>query len=741
MNRDTGLRGFYRLDVDSRLNALTDGGFLTPDDAALLRSGRPLLPVATADRMIENVVGTFGLPLAVATNFRVNDLDYLVPMVVEEPSIVAGSSAAARIARAGGGFKTEAGESLLAGQVQLVGLLDADKAVHELLVRKAALLEAANAVHPRLVRRGGGARDIELYKYLLPDGRWTIVLHVLVDTCDAMGANLVNTICERLAPEIEALCGGRAVLRILSNFADRSLVTAEVTIPVQQLATDDFGGERVRNGIIVATQVALVDVHRAVTHNKGIMNGVDAVAIATGNDWRAIEAAAHAWAARDGTYRSLSAWTATPDGDLHGRLQLPLKVGTVGGSLGTNPGAAVGLRIAGVANAAELAGLMAAVGLAQNFAALRALVTHGIQKGHMSLHARSVVTAAGVPAEHFDTVVRDLVDSGDVKEWKAREIAQRIVAERLTDPDADLSRGGRGAAAGKVILLGEHAVVYGRHALALPLPDAVAARVAPCDGALRVIVVEDGKRTPLAAGNGLGELVKLVRRELGIPGEGHVVEIETRIPAGMGLGASAAFAVAIIRAFADLEGLRLDDRVVDALAFECEKLAHGTPSGIDNNLATYAEPVLYSRGHETRTRPIELACVPPIIVAASGLPGITREQVEGVRRRRERMPALYDTIFDEIDEITRAGAAALLEADYEMLGALMNVCHGYLNAIEVSTPELEGMIAIARSAGAAGAKLTGAGGGGSIVALCPGREDEVAHAMKEAGYKIIRMRT
>jgi len=740
VNRESGLSGFYRLDVNSRLDALVNGGLLTPEDAALLRSGRPLLPVPIADRMIENVVGTFGLPFAVATNFRVNDRDYLVPMVVEEPSIVAGSSAAASIARSAGGFRVESGESLLVGQIQVVGLLDPDKAVQALLAHKPALVEAANAVHPRLVERGGGVEDIEFYKYRLPDGRWTIVLHLLVDTRDAMGANLVNTMCERVAPEIEEFCGGRAVLRILSNFADRSLVTAEVTIPVRFLATGDFSGERVRDGVVVATQIAFADVHRAVTHNKGVMNGIDAVAIATGNDWRAIEAAAHAWAARSGTYRSLSEWTATPDGDLRGRLQMPLKVGTVGGSLRANPGANIGLRIAGAGSAAELAGLMAAVGLAQNFAALRALVTHGIQKGHMSLHARSVAAAAGVPAEHFDTVVRDLVDSGDIKEWKAREIAERIAAMGPAQPASDFSGGGRGTAAGKVILLGEHAVVYGRHALALPLPDAVLARVVPCDGALRVAVVEDGNRVPVTADQGLRELVRLVCRELGVPDAGYAVEIETRIPAGMGLGASAAFAVAIIRAFADLKGLALDNRDVDALAFECEKLAHGTPSGIDNNLATYAEPVLYSKGHETRTKPIDLAGMPPMIVAASGVPGMTRDQVDGVRRRRERMPALYDTIFDEIDEISRAGAVALLEGDYETLGALMNVCHGYLNAIEVSTPELERMIAIARSAGAVGAKLTGAGGGGSIVALCPGREDDVARALNDAGYTIIRMR-
>lgn len=736
MKRDSRLRGLHRLDTAARIDALVEGGFLTLDDAALLKGGRPLLPVGTANRMVENVIGSFGLPFAVATNFRVNGTDYLVPMVVEEPSIVAGLSAAARIARPAGGFRAATGESLLAGQIQLVGILEPDEIVQGLAARKAALLEAANAVHPRLVERGGGVRDIEFYKYRLADGRWTIVLHVLVDTCDAMGANLVNTICERVAPEVESLSGGHAILRILSNFADRSLVTAEVSIPAEQLASGDFSGERVRDGVVVATQIAMADVHRAVTHNKGIMNGIDAVAIATGNDWRAIEAAAHAWAVRQGAYRSLTEWTATPAGELHGRLCLPLKVGIVGGSLRANPGVELGLRIAGAGSAAELAGLMAAVGLAQNFAALRALVTDGIQKGHMSLHARSVAAAADVPAEHFDAVVRGLIDGGDIKVWKARE----LVRELASSPQAaELQDAGKGSAAGKVILLGEHAVVYGKHALALPLPDAVVARIAPRDGGLQLVVIEGGARTRLEPGHALEGLVELVRGRLGIADDGYSVEVETRIPPGMGLGASAAFAVAIIRAFANLKGLDLDAREVDAIAFECEKLAHGTPSGIDNNLATYAEPVLYSKGRDTRTRPIELAISPPMVVATSAVRGITRDMVEGVRRRRERLPALYDTIFDEIDEISRAGAVALADSDYETLGALMNVCQGLLNAIEVSTPELEKMVAIARSAGAIGAKLTGAGGGGSIVALCPGREDEVARALLDAGYSIIRM--
>ncbi|NOX70121.1 MAG: hydroxymethylglutaryl-CoA reductase, degradative [Gammaproteobacteria bacterium] len=747
MLTDSCIPGFYRLSVSERINALAELGVISPQEVRALQGGSHLLTLDTAEKMIENVVGIFGLPFAVAPNFLINGRECVVPMVVEEPSIVAGVSGAAKMARAGGGFQAEQIESLLAGQIQLIDIDEVDTVIQMLVGHKDSLLDQANTLQPRLVARGGGARDIEFFKYRLADGQWTVVLHILVDTCDAMGANIVNSVCESIAPAIESLSGGRAVLKILSNLAERSLATARVVMPLANLATDNLSGEEVRDRIVVATRLAEVNPYRAATHNKGIMNGVDAVAIATGNDWRAIEAAAHAYAVKKGAYRSLSRWSIAANGDLAGWLQMPIKIGIVGGSLQANPGVALGLRIAAANSATELACMMVAVGLAQNFAALRALATDGIQKGHMGLHARSVAASVGVAAEHFDAVVAKMIESGDVKAWKAEELAAEFhsaVARDEADSAGQWAAASVGVAAGKVILLGEHAAVYDKHVLALPLPDAVTARVLEQESATRLILHEQNVVTEVnlseSGASGIAAALALIMRRLKT-GERHfAVRIESRIPVAMGLGASASFAVAIIRGFDALLNLGMHNRDVDQLAFDCEKLAHGTPSGIDNNLATYGQPVLFSKSRATRTKPIDLAEAPPIVIAASGVHGSTLEQVQGVRARHARHPALYDTIFDEIDEMSIAGAAALRRCDYDALGSLMNVCHGLLNAIEVSTPELEKLVQIARQHGATGAKLTGAGGGGSIVALCPGCEKDVAAALRTAGCQIIRLK-
>jgi len=740
---DSRLPGFYRMSIDERLSLLVARGVISGEDAKSLASGQQVLTRDTADKMIENVIGVFGLPFAIAPNFRINGCDRLVPMVVEEPSIVAGISGAAKIARECGGFTASLDESLLIGQIQVARIGDPGAAIASLHACKDELARLANVAQPNLFARGGGVRDIEFFRHRLPDGRWTIVLHLLVDTCDAMGANLVNTICEALATRIESICGGTVVLRILSNLADRSLVTAQVRLPLSQLASAGSSGEQVRDGIVLATALAETDPYRAATHNKGIMNGIDAVAIATGNDWRAIEAGAHAYAARAGGYRSLSRWSVAGDGGLHGELSMPLKVGTAGGALRTNPGASLGLEIAAAASARDLACLMGAVGLAQNFAALRALVTDGIQRGHMSLHARSVAAGAGVRPEHFERVVQGLIASGDIKSRKASELIAALETGGAPANGAAPAPGAAiGTAFGKVILLGEHAVVYDRHALALPLARAVTAEVVETADATRITMPDWNLAQDVETRNpddGAASILALIMRHLDVGKRHFDVRIRARIPAAMGLGASAAMAVAMIRAFDRLLHLDLDNRAVDRLAFECEKLAHGTPSGIDNNIATYGEPVLYTRSSATRTKPIQLAETPPVVIASSGERGITRDQVAGVRARHTRNTTLYDTIFAEIDELSIAGAVALRERDYGTLGAMMNVCHGFLNAIEVSTPTLEKMIGIARSAGALGAKLTGAGGGGSIVALCPGTRESVMSALETAGYPVIAL--
>lgn len=710
--------GFYRLSVAERIDELLRLGWLDAPDAAALHAGSHVLKPHAADRIIENVIGSFGLPFAIAPNFLVNGREYIVPLVVEEPSIVAALSGAAQLARSTGGFTAECDESLLIGQVHLCDLEDTASASAGILAAKETLLALANEVHPRLSQRGGGVRDIEVRELLLADDASSLAIHVLVDTCDAMGANLVNQICESLAPALVEICGGSAAMSILSNLADRSIVTARVEYGLGELAPSEAEATVIRDAIVRADRIAHADPYRAATHNKGIMNGIDALAIATGNDWRAIEAGAHAFAAKHGQYRPLSQWSVGAAGELLGEIRLPLKPGVVGGTLEANAAAAIGLKLCNVESARELAMLMASVGLAQNFAAIRALATSGIQKGHMRLHARSVAAAAGVPDTLFDEVVTELVATGEIKDWKARELLAAKTASSAID--------GSAGAAGKVILLGEHAVVYGKHAVALPIPDAVAAHVT-------------GHPVAGPWSEHVGRATAVIGKELGVDVAGLGIELHSRLPAAMGLGSSAAIAVAMVRALATHFNQELDATRVNAIAFECEKLAHGTPSGLDNSVATFATPMLFRNGESPEVSPIELAELPPVVIACSGTRGMTADQVAGVRQRRERSPERYDAIFGEIDALSLQGASYLEAADYARLGALMNICHGLLNAIEVSTPELESMVAIARAAGACGAKLTGAGGGGSIVALCPGAEDSVESALQSMGYFTVRL--
>jgi hydroxymethylglutaryl-CoA reductase len=381
---DDGSRisGFYRLSIADRRDRLQ-----LAEAARLLDGGG--LDIETADLMVENVLGVYGLPFAVALNFQVNGRDLLVPMVIEEPSVVAAASNAARLARAGGGFHASADPPVMTAQVQLVGVPDPDTAAGRILAERDALLaDAARRAH-RLCQRGGGPRDLSvrvLSRPGEPDGGM-LVVGIDVDCRDAMGANLVNSVAEALAPRLADLADARAGLRILTNLSDRRCVRVYTRIPTAAL-----GGREVRDGIVSASRFAELDPYRAATHNKGIMNGIDAVLLATGNDWRAVEAGAHAFAARSGRYAPLAVWRADGD-DLLGSLELPMAVGIVGGALRAHACARLALGLLGVASAPELAGVVGAAGLAANLAALRALAGEGIQRGHMSLHARATVEA------------------------------------------------------------------------------------------------------------------------------------------------------------------------------------------------------------------------------------------------------------------------------------------------------------------------------------------------------------
>lgn len=418
---DSRIPGFYNLPLKDRRERLLAAAGLVPDDLAAYTSAGGLTP-ESADHMVENVIGTHALPVGIGLNFRVNDRDVLVPMVIEEPSVVAGASFMAKLARAGGGFQATSSAPEMIGQMQILDVPDMNAAQASLEQKRAELLAEADAIDPVLKKAGGGARDLQIRVISeSPIGPF-LVLHLIYDVRDAMGANAVNTACERLAGRVEALTGGRVHLRILSNLADRRLTKSACRIPVKELAFERYSGEDVRDGIVEAWAFAAADPYRAATHNKGIMNGVDAVVIATGNDWRAIEAGAHAYAARSGKYTSLSTWGKGADGSLVGSLEMPMAVGIVGGATKVHPAAQAALRLLGVKTANELAQIIVSVGLAQNLAALRALATEGIQRGHMSLHARQVAIAAGATGEEIEAVAAQMVAEGTVRIDKAEDI-------------------------------------------------------------------------------------------------------------------------------------------------------------------------------------------------------------------------------------------------------------------------------------------------------------------------------
>jgi hydroxymethylglutaryl-CoA reductase len=425
--RSSRLSGFYARSLDERIALVSEWGGLNAQQAESLTQG---LSPAMADRMVENAIGVFALPLGVGVNMLVNERDVLVPMVVEEPSVIAAVSNAARLARAGGGFTAGSSEPVMVGQVQLLGVPDLAAASRAIQSAEDALGRLVDSQLAAMAARGGGFRGVEPRP--LPDtpAGPMLIVHLLIDCVDAMGANVVNSAVEAAAPLLESLTGGRANLRILSNLSDRRMAWAECTIPV-----DEFGGDgpATAAAVVAANAFAWADPYRAATHNKGIMNGIDAVAIATGNDWRALEAGAHAFAARDGQYRCLTDWRVTAQGArqaLSGRIELPLAVGIVGGATRVHPTAQAALRILGVATARQLAEVMAAVGLAQNLGALRALVAEGIQRGHMALHARQIALAAGASPDQTEQVAARLVAEGSINLARAAEIVAALRGEQ-----------------------------------------------------------------------------------------------------------------------------------------------------------------------------------------------------------------------------------------------------------------------------------------------------------------------
>ncbi|MBB4321259.1 hydroxymethylglutaryl-CoA reductase [Agrobacterium tumefaciens] len=413
------------LSPEQRLEQVASASSLD-DEARSVLSSTAALPVSRANGMIENVIGTFQLPLGVATNFKINGKDYLVPMAVEEPSVVAAASFMARIVRGCGGFQTSSTPPIMRAQVQILGIADPFGARLAILGARDEIVTAANAKDPVLVKFGGGCRDIEVHVFPSTSRGAMVVLHLLVDVRDAMGANTVNTMAEAITPIVERITGGEVRLRILSNLADLRLARARLEVTEEALTTKEFSGRRMMEGIMDAYEFAAVDPYRAATHNKGIMNGIDPVVVATGNDWRAIEAGAHAYAARSGRYTSLTTWEISTKGTLVGTVEMPMALGLVGGATKTHPGAQAALQILNVKTAVELAEVTVAVGLAQNMAALRALATEGIQRGHMALHARNIAIGAGAEGKEIDLVASRLAADHDVRSARAEEILAEL---------------------------------------------------------------------------------------------------------------------------------------------------------------------------------------------------------------------------------------------------------------------------------------------------------------------------
>jgi len=419
MGKSSSISGFYKLNPKERLALVKEFAGLSDKECAVLQN-TGALPLDAADRMIENVVGAFPIPLGIGVNFLINSRDYLMPMAIEEPSVVAAASYAAKMVRDGGGFHTSSTPPIMIGQIQVVSVEDADAAKLQVLEGKTAILQKANEQDPVLASVGGGAKDLDA-KIIQTSQGTMLIVSLYVDCRDAMGANAVNTMAEAVAPMIEQITGGHVYLRIIRNLATKRLAKAWCTVPKESL-----GGEDVVDGIVNASAFAAADSYRAATHNKGAMNGIIAVVLATGNDHRAIEAGAHAYAALKGEYTSLSVWEKNADGDLVGSIELPMAVGLIGGAVRTHPTAKIAVKILGVKNANEFAEVLAAVGLAQNLGALRALASEGIQRGHMSLHARNIAVAAGATGKLINLVAERMVKERKIRMDRAKELIAEL---------------------------------------------------------------------------------------------------------------------------------------------------------------------------------------------------------------------------------------------------------------------------------------------------------------------------
>jgi len=721
-NVTSRIPGFYRLPVERRLAYLAKNYRLTETEVTQLREGHTLR-IEHAVNMVENAVGVHGMPLGLALNFLVDGKDYIVPMAIEEASIIAAASKAALLIRKDGGFTTEVDPPIMIGQIQILDLEKPEDGEKAILEAKQQLIEQTNLANPRMVARGGGVRDIETR--IIDGGRNVgrmLIVHLLIDVRDAMGANMINYACEAAGPVLEEITGGRVNLRILSNLADRRLARARFTLSFEQLKTNDMSGEEVAQRLIEANQFAWADPYRATTHNKGIFNGIGAAALALGQDWRAIEAGGHAYAARDGQYRSLTDYWVEDD-KLHGSIELPMQVGTVGGALNTHPGVRLLRAISGAASTEETAGLFAAVGLAQNFAACNALSTVGIQKGHMALHARSVAISVGVPPEKVELVAAEMIRRGDVKVAVAEEIFQKMQVTTKVNEQTD-GLPVEAWAPGKVILFGEHATVYNYPGITAAIDIGLTVNVKKdADGPRfinpkfkQVFDVPESDQDIRLFSQAVTEALNCYK----LQHKSIAIGIESQLVPGMGLGSSAAFSSALCMALRKYKGMRGDLTLSGDLFEDVQKLEHifhGHPSGMDAATVLSDGVIWFRKGPPREIVPIHLPHNMAGLVCIVEPGARTIDMVRKVKQYHEQNKTEADKIFAEIGELTSDAGIALGTGDEVEVGKLMFRNHELLARLGVSTPKLNEAVESLLDYGVLGAKLTGSGGGGAVIAL------------------------
>jgi hydroxymethylglutaryl-CoA reductase len=720
--RTSRIPRFYRLSVEQRLAFLQRNFDLSNEEVAMLRAGNALR-IDHAVNMVENEVGVLGLPVGLGLNFLIDGDDYLVPMAIEEASIIAAASKAALIIRGAGGFATDVDDPVMIGQVQVTGCPDPEAAQAAIEAAKQRIIEAANLPNERMVARGGGCFDLETRVISGgPDVGEMLVVQLLINVQEAMGANAVNYSCESAGPVIEELTGGTVNLRIVSNYATRRLARASFRLPIDRLPSGELTDTEAAQRMVQASALAENDPWRAATHNKGIFNGICAAGLALGQDWRAIEAGGHAYAARDGQYRGLTRYW-VEDGCLCGSIELPLQVGWVGGAVNSHPGVRIMRKISGIHNAGELARVLAAVGLAQNFAACLALSTVGIQKGHMALHARSVAISAGVPSADVERVAQEMIRMGQVKVAVAEEVYGRLQRNR--------GREGQQAglpvesyAPGKIVLFGEHATVYGYPGI-----------TAAIGIGLKAYITEDpdGPRFTMPRFKRVFDIpeseldVQLFSRAInealdsyGLRKAPIAIHIESELVPGMGLGSSAAFSAAlctVLRKYKQQDQERRWDNDLFEEVQRLEAIFHGSPSGMDAATVLTGGLLWFRPGPPRELLPLR-AVTPVTGIVCFVEPGArTIELVRQVAHSRELNPERIDGILAKIGDITAQAGAALGAGDMELAGELMLGNHEQLAHLGVSTDALDQAVQWLVDAGALGAKLTGAGGGGAAVAL------------------------